>query len=599
MNTPYRLLVVAPYEGFRNIFETVIRGRSDLSVDLYSASLEEIPDLIPTIDTSVYEAVICRGRSGRAVQELVNIPVINVNFSPFDILRGLELASMTKHKHMAFVSFFEMHDTVKLLCEILKMPDDILIPAPPENSAGMRKLVEKLRKDGVDFFIGDGACVRCARDLGAESLLITSGPESIRDAIQNAAAICEIQRKYADSNSFFRNLLQKTADQLAVYRPDKSLVFTNLPATSTALFRSMESHVNRILQHGRIKWIYRGEKDSWKFFGESIPYKENQYALIHIAQSVGVLVKDRPYFTSLEKKDAESDLMLVSNNASLRSLWDQAQKTAPLMLPLTISGSYCTGKITFAHALYAVSPFSTNSLLEIDCQILDERAMTRLLSDEDSPLFEKGCMILLKNLESLPTFFQKELANALTAYDLTRNSKFVATVNGNINQLVLSNHLLQDLASLLNGYTVHLPSLQETPDQIMNIARSYLNELNQELPVQIAGFEPEALHLLQNFNWEFGITQFKMVLKQVALSTTGLFISADSVRKALGELNQVKAVQQGYAAIDLSGTLDEITRKVIERVLEEEGMNQSKAAKRLGISRGTVWKRLREESTEK
>lgn len=147
--------------------------------------------------------------------------------------------------------------------------------------------------------------------------------------------------------------------------------------------------------------------------------------------------------------------------------------------------------------------------------------------------------IKLRSAAALPALFQKELANALISYDLTRNSKFVATVNGNINQLILSNHLLQGLASPLNGYTLHLPSFQETPEQITNIAHSYLSELNQA-PV----------------------------------------------------------IQQGYAAIDLSGTLDEITKQVIKKVLEEEGMNQSKAVKRLGISRGTIWKRLREGNEE-
>lgn len=595
MNKPYRILVIAPYEGFRTIFEQIIEGRTDISVDIYSAALDEIPDLIPTINTMQYEAAICRGRSGRAVQELINIPVINVDFSPFDILRGLELASLSKHKHMAFVSFFETRNTVRLLCDILKLPKDLIIPEPPQSAEEMQTLVENLHKKGVDFFIGDGACVRSAKNIGAETLLITSGPECLKTALEKAIEICKIQRKYVHSNSFYKSVLKNSKCQNAIYNENHELIFTNLPESSTALLNSMVSHLGRIFHYSSIEWIYTGEKDSWKFFGETIQFENQRYAFIHITPSIGTVVKDKPYFSVLESDsdNVTSDLRLVANNNSIAESWNKVQSAASLMIPILISGSYCTGKITFAHAVYAISHFSKNSLIEIDCQALDERSMSKLIYDENSPLFEYNCMILFKNLESMPISFQKDLANIISTYNLIQDLKIVSTINGDLNQLVLSNRLLQDLAAMLNGYTVRLPSLQETPEQIVNIGRTYLNELNQELPVQIGGFEPEALKLLQEFNWEFGITQFKMVLKQVALSTTGIFISADNVRKVLADIKNIPAVKQGYAAVDLNGTLEDITGKIIEKVLEEEGMNQSRAAKRLGISRGTIWKHLR------
>lgn len=388
-------------------------------------------------------------------------------------------------------------------------------------------------------------------------------------------------------------MLAKSEYQIAIYQENHELVFTNLADSSTALLDSMAAHVNRIFQHNNIKWIYTGEKDSWKFFGETIRFEDRKYAFIHVSQSIVTVARDRPYFNILESRDLTSDLHLVMNNTSLSEIWNKARASASLMLPILISGSYCTGKITFAHALYSISRFSKNSLVEIDCQILDDRSMSKLLYEEDSPLFENNSMVLFKNLEAMPIAFQQDLGNVIDTCNLLQDVKMVFTINGDLNQLILSNRLLQDLAAMISGFIVRLPSLQETPEQIVNIGRTYLNELNQELPVQIGGFEPEALKLLQEFNWEFGITQFKMALKQVALSTNGIFITADNVQKVLADISATPAVKQGYAAIDLSGTLEEITQKVIQKVLEEERMNQSRAAKRLGISRGTIWKHLR------
>ena len=62
--------------------------------------------------------------------------------------------------------------------------------------------------------------------------------------------------------------------------------------------------------------------------------------------------------------------------------------------------------------------------------------------------------------------------------------------------LIASEQFSQQLSYIISGFTIQLPTLNSRPELIVPIARSYLNELNQELPIQLAGFEPEALKLL-------------------------------------------------------------------------------------------------------
>lgn len=59
-------------------------------------------------------------------------------------------------------------------------------------------------------------------------------------------------------------------------------------------------------------------------------------------------------------------------------------------------------------------------------------------------------------------------------------------------------------------------------------------------------------------------------------------------------LKQQEKWNDALSYIDISGTLEEIERQVITKVLEDEGMNQSRAAKRLGINRSTLWRKLKE-----
>ena len=181
---------------------------------------------------------------------------------------------------------------------------------------------------------------------------------------------------------------------------------------------------------------------------------------------------------------------------------------------------------------------------------------------------------------------------------LRRRVKIISTISGSLEELIPVNKLSSDLAYLLNGYAACMPSLHKNLEWVSSIARSYLNELNQTLPHQIAGFEQEALSCLADFKWVYGITQFKLTVKRLAVQAGTAFITAGEVKKVLSEYSE--PVSEGNSSdasshdIDLSGSLDDITHRIIMQVLDEEDMNQSRAANRLGISRMTIWKHLNE-----
>lgn len=128
----YRILAVAPFKGFQNFFLQEIQKRTDIEADIYSATLYETEALMSTLDLSRYEVIICRGRSGRLIKELSPIPVINVDFSSFDILRALQLAMLSPQKKIAFVSYFDLNDDIQFLCKLLNYETEIIVPNPPK-----------------------------------------------------------------------------------------------------------------------------------------------------------------------------------------------------------------------------------------------------------------------------------------------------------------------------------------------------------------------------------------------------------------------------------------------------------------------------------
>ena len=158
------------------------------------------------------------------------------------------------------------------------------------------------------------------------------------------------------------------------------------------------------------------------------------------------------------------------------------------------------------------------------------------------------------------------------------------------------------IRNTLSCITIEIPPLRKTRESIPHMAGLLTGIFNVEYGKEIAGFEPEALGLLQNYDWPGNYTQLKRVVSRLAALTEEPYIKIRDVRNILLD-EQKKFQSQGPAAIPASQVaatlnlrvpLDQINRKIVEIVVEEENGNQSAAARRLGISRTTLWRLLKQ-----
>lgn len=592
----YRILAVAPFKGFQNFFLQEIQKRTDIEADIYSATLYETEALMSTLDLSRYEVIICRGRSGRLIKELSPIPVINVDFSSFDILRALQLAMLSPQKKIAFVSYFDLNDDIQFLCKLLNYETEIIVPNPPKNQEEMEELINTLYyNEHIQLFIGDGACVHCAKILDVDSVLVTTGPESMQKAISDAVDLCEMRRKIISENNFYKEIIEQSSLPLAIFNENSNLVYSSLFTSGhkDRIHEDLKSRIPKLHLHSHIKFLITEGQTSWKAAGEILYHNDSPYYLFQVSDSIPLVLAQSQFWKSIDYEDAKSSLPLIKGNPIHREYWEKNQGIMIGKTPVVICGSPGSGRTVFSYALYASSPYKTNPLIEIDCSHLNEKQCEKLFKDERSPLFENNYTILFKNLNALSPTIQNAFCYYFENLEIVSRHKIICTFTGNMGDLIASSQFSQNLSYIISGFTIQLPSLNSRPELIVSIARSYLNSLNQELPIQIAGFEPEALTLLKEHHWEFGIAQFQAVLKQLVIRSNGQFITAENVRSLLSHLVPSETAPPGDTAINLYQPLDDIIRDIINLVLREESMNQTKAAKRLGISRSTLWKKLK------
>nr|WP_304058510.1 helix-turn-helix domain-containing protein [Enterocloster clostridioformis] len=181
-------------------------------------------------------------------------------------------------------------------------------------------------------------------------------------------------------------------------------------------------------------------------------------------------------------------------------------------------------------------------------------------------------------------------------------------------------HLVFEYTNALGCILVPIKPLQEQKEDIISSAGLYINTLNQELGRQVVGVDDEAAALLEQYDYPYNRTQFKRILKEAVIRTEGPYICAQTIQEVIrredvlfsgfpfpAQASSAPSKKDADTApgnarlpvphpspfcLDTSQSLDEMNRDIVHYVLNTCGGNQTSAAKKLGISRTTLWRYL-------
>ena len=164
------------------------------------------------------------------------------------------------------------------------------------------------------------------------------------------------------------------------------------------------------------------------------------------------------------------------------------------------------------------------------------------------------------------------------------NVRVIAATNKDVETEVEEGRLRKDLYYRLNVIRIHIPPLRERKEDIPLLVEYFLGRLSSKLRLPRKKVSEKAMEHLMRYSWPGNVRELENVLERVMIMCNGNVIKPSHLPAH---------VREGKGTIKVKGTLEDMEKELIERALEETGGNKKEVARILGISRSTLWRKIK------
>ena len=328
---------------------------------------------------------------------------------------------------------------------------------------------------------------------------------------------------------------------------------------------------------------------------------------------------------AIEKKELWNKVEQLQNDLRGKYQFDQiigrSEKMAAVLKVITqvaetdstvlIMGESGTGKELIARAIHENSPRRKNPWVAVNCgglvdSLLESElfghvkgAFTGASRDkvglvqqaDQGTLFldEVSEMSLATQVKVLRFLENGEVRRLGDATSVRVDVRLIAATNKDLRREVEKKTFREDLFYRLHVIPIILPPLRERKDDIELLATHFLEEFNKKLNKSIEGFSKRSIVLLRNYSWPGNIRQLRNVIERAVALTHSKKIGPDD----LPFRNADEEIFHSLGTKDEIIPLEELEKRYIQRVMEQVGGNQKRAAALLGISQTTLWRKLK------
>jgi two-component system response regulator AtoC len=405
--------------------------------------------------------------------------------------------------------------------------------------------------------------------------------------------------------------------------PDLVIADLRLPNLSGAdLLRQLKSRLPAtevviMTGHGSIESAVEAMKlGAYDYIQKPFRVEELRMLLRRMEEKIRLVQENRVLRERVET-DQELD-GIIGESAKIREILRMISRLKDTWTPVLICGESGTGKELVARAIHYRGTFAKRPFVAVDCGALVPTLMESDLfgyakgaftgaSKSKIGLFQAadGGTIFLDEIGELPLELQAKLLRVLQEKEVRPvgsnenihvQVRVVAATNRDLESAIREGTFRKDLFFRLNVVSINLPALRERRSDIPMLAQYFLDRLAEGANMK---FTPAAMKLLMRYDWPGNVRELENSISRAVTLGDRKTIDESDLSPAMLRNNHKEKTEAADAdmqsAEDDSSTvaLDEIERLTIQRVFDKVGGDKAKAGELLGISRATLYRKLK------
>ena len=625
-----RINFLLPYYELQDTVEAFIAEYEapDVHFDMeHVVGVEDARKLRLDADIAVARGITCRALAASHPE----IPVVEIPVNAYDILLAIdECRRSFGAGRIAVIGAENMVAGVPRVAGLLE-PEVLCFPVRNEEHAQAE--IARAVEMGAEAIVGGLMVYNLAQEARVPCTWIKTGPDALRQAIDEAVRTARVKARERERAEFFKIVMDYTHE--AILAVDRQGRITALNRSACGILEisgeaALGTDIRRLIPDASLLDVMDAAEEELGVVrrvndtliaanlvpirvGDEVTGVVATFQKVSRIQEVEGRIRRTIHTKGHVSKYRFADITCLSH--AMATAVATARRYARIDANVLITGETGTGKELVAHSIHAASDRADHPFVAVNCAALPEAlleselfgyadgAFTGAARGGKAGLFEvaHGGTIFLDEIGEIPPPVQAKLLRVLQEREIMRvgdhrlipvDVRVIAATNQDLR--AADGRLRNDLLYRLDVLRISVPPLRQREEDILPLAAHFLRTFASRFGTDTPGIGDQGRHVLLSHPWPGNVRQLMNLCERLIAAGNSGAIGPQEVGAALDEPPSGEVGRAPPSAGTPSDRdLEAVEREAVMSALRSHGFQKSRAARALGMSRTTLWRKLR------
>ncbi|MEW6673150.1 MAG: sigma 54-interacting transcriptional regulator [Thermodesulfobacteriota bacterium] len=632
----YEIGVVISTFSLLEQFKEIAHERG-LNIHTTYKGLDEAVEAGKKMEADGVDVIISRRGTAHMLRENLRIPVISIPQASIDIVKSLNKACRLGKK-IILTTFMNRLPGIDILEELLNIE---IIQGVYTDIASMENSILSAKSHGCEVAVGGGSTLRFAEKYNLKSVEFEINEEILNETFENAISAARSNREEQERTYHFQCVIDATTEGIIgvdnfgriktinqVARTLLGIESQELIGQSASRYINNESLLQLLNSEAPIRHKLEKINNELYVFNH-LPIQMNNEVIGGVStfkDIANVMKAENVVRHSLSKRMAARYCFedLIHESAIMRDIVLRAKQFSKTDSTILIMGATGTGKEILAQSMHNFCHRAANPFVSVHCGALPEQLLESELFGYEEGAFtgskkggkpgrfelaHKGT-IFLDEIDTTPLNVQTRLLRVLQEKEVMRlgadrtipiDVRIIAAASKDLSLSVQEGRFREDLFFRLNVLRIYIPPLKDRAEDIPVLLDHFLRRISDKHKLKPIALPNSFVQKLGRYSWPGNVRQLINFVERIVLNCN-LRCSIDSIEELYDELIQYLPDRQDSQSVHQTKPSESDIRvkkkshelTIIKEALEKTRFSKNKAAKELGISRTTLWRKIKE-----